>query len=497
MKKTTKSEFSVFLQGLTEEEQALIETFFSEFDLYFLLSKAERKLFRLDFEAAIMLLYGQGVPMQEILSRLALSNLGGFYARPSTVWFPLDDAAKIYPISMEHGRQLVFRLAIYLKEDIIPELLQMALSFTVKRFPSFATTLKKGIFWHYLDAVKKHFPIEEEHDVPCQPIKVSLSGSQPFRLMYYKNRISAEFFHVLTDGTGALIFLKALVSEYLRLCGVTASKSDIWNVNDTPINEEFENAFVKVEKAETGSGFMDKPAAQMNGRMVRRKPCRLLHFKMDSAELYKTAKEHGGTVTAYLLMQMLYACQAATDELTGDIHIQVPVNMRKFYPSKTVRNFSMYCGVRVPIEEIGDKQELIANINAQLAEKSAKDKMREMITAAVNLVSSIRVIPLVIKQPIAKMVYGFLGEKIYTTTLSNLGVVNMPKEFDEHVIGMDFCLGAQMTNRLACTIITCSGISTFSISKMTDDPTFEEKMYQLLTNDGITVEVEGSEYYAR
>ena len=278
---------------------------------------------------------------------------------------------------------------------------------------------------------------------------------------------------------------------------MTASKSDIWNVNDTPTNEEFENAFVKVEKAENGSGFVDKPAAQMNGRLVRRKPCRILHFKMDAAELHKTAKEHGGTVTAYLLMQMLYACQAATDELTGDIHIQVPVNMRKFYPSKTVRNFSMYCGVRVPIEEIGGKQELIANINAQLAEKSAKDKMREMITAAVNLVSSIRVIPLVIKQPIAKMVYGFLGEKIYTTTLSNLGVVNMPKEFDEHVTCMDFCLGAQMTNRLACTVITCNGISTFSISKMTDDPTFEEKMYQLLLDDGIAVEVEGSEYYAR
>ena len=41
------------------------------------------------------------------------------------------------------------------------------------------------------------------------------------------------------------------------------------------------------------------------------------------------------------------------------------------------------------------------------------------------------------------------------------------------------------------------GISTFSISKMTADPTFEEKMYQLLTADGIAVEVEGSEYYAR
>ena len=196
-------------------------------------------------------------------------------------------------------------------------------------------------------------------------------------------------------------------------------------------------------------------------------------------------------------MQMFYAAQAATDELTGDLHIQVPVNMRKFYPSKTVRNFSMYCGVKIPIEKIGNKAEMIAEINAQLAEKASKDKMREMITAAVNLVNSIRIIPLVIKQPIAKIVYGFLGETLYTTTFSNLGVVNMPSEFCEHIENMDFSLGAQMTNRLACTAITCNGVSTFSISKMTADPTFEEKMYRLLTEDGIAVAVEGSEYYAR
>ena len=497
MKKTTKSEFSVFVQGIPEAEQNLIKHFFAEFDLHFLTSKKDKKQFRADFEAAIMHLYEKGVAMEEILSRLALSNLGGFYARPSMVWFPLDDAAKIYPISMEHGRQLVFRLSIYLKKEVSPILLQMALSFTVKRFPGFATTLKKGVFWHYLDAVKKHFPIEEEHDVPCQPIKVSLSGSQTFRLMYYKNRISAEFFHVLTDGTGAMIFLKVLVSEYLRLCGITAAESDIWNANDTPTNEEFENAFIKTEKAESGSGFVDKPVLQMSGKLAARKPCRILHFKMNAAELHRVAKLHGATVTAYLLMQMFYATQAATDELTGDLHIQVPVNMRKFYPTKTVRNFSMYCGVKIPVEKIGNKEELIAEINAQLAEKSAKDKMREMITAAVNLVSSIRMIPLIIKQPIAKIVYGFLGETLYTTTFSNLGVVNIPPEFCEHIESIDFCLGAQMTNRLACTAVTCNGIAVFTISKMTADPTFEEKMYQLLLDDGIAVEVEGSEYYER
>ena len=495
--KNTKPTFSSFTETLTEAENAQLQEFFSEFDTHFLLSKNDRKQFRADFEAAILLLYKKGVSMSEILSRLALSNLGGFYARPSVMWFPLDDAAKIYPISMDHGSQQVFRISIYFKEDVIPELLQMALTFTIKRFASFATTLKKGFFWHYLDTVKKRFPIEEEHNLPCQPIKVSASGSQSFRLMYYKNRVSAEFFHVLTDGTGAMTFFRSLTAEYLRLCGTSAPLGDIWDINDTPTKEEFENAFVKVEKAKTSSGFVDKPAAQMNGRLTRRKPCRILHLKMNAEKLRAVAKSYGATVTAYLLMQMFYACSASTDELTGDINIQLPINMRKFYPSKTVRNFSMYCGIRIPIEKIGNKEALLAEINAQLLQKAEKEKMREMITAAVNIVSSIRIIPLAIKQPIAKMVYGILGEKIYTTTFSNLGVVTFPEEFMEHIDSMDFCLGAQVTNRLACTAITCAGVATFSISKMTLDPAFEEKMYQLLLADGIETMMEGSDYYAR
>lgn len=492
-----KTKFATFTEMLSPEENELLRQFFSEFDTHFLVSKNNKKQFRADFEATIMLLYQKGVPMEEVLSRVALTNLGGFYARPSVMWFPLDDAAKIYPISMEHGSQQVFRMSVYFKEDVIPELLQMALTFTIKRFASFATTLKKGFFWHYLDMVKRRFSIEEEHDLLCQPIKVSLSGSQSFRLMYYQNRVSAEFFHVLTDGTGAMTFFKCLISEYLRLCGVRSPLGDIWNVNDTPTNEEFENAFIKVEKAKTSSGFVDKTAVQMNGRLTRRRPCRILHFKMDADRLHAVAKEHGATVTAYLLMQMFYACSAATDELTGDINIQLPINMRKFYPTKTVRNFSMYCGIRIPIEKIGNKEELLAEIKSQIAEKAQKEKMREMITAAVNLVSSIRLIPLVIKQPIAKMVYGVLGEKIYTTTFSNLGVVHFPEELAEHISYMDFCLGAQVTNRLACAAITCGNVTTFSISKMTADPAFEEKLYTLLSNDGIATEVEGSEYYAR
>ena len=109
-------------------------------------------------------------------------------------WFPLDSAAKIYPLSMTHGRMAVFRLSAYLKEEVIPELLQMALTFTIKRFPSFATTIKKGFFWHYLDTSKRRYSLEAETSVPCRPLKLpeaerSLSGQS-----ITKNASASNFF---------------------------------------------------------------------------------------------------------------------------------------------------------------------------------------------------------------------------------------------------------------------------------------------------------------
>src|SRR5690606_26561340 len=103
-----------------------------------------------DFANALKYYATSGLSADEALKRLDPTNLGGFYSRPSNTWYPLDNAAKIYPFSMRHDYMSVFRLSAYLKEDVVPEILQMALTFTIKRFPSFATTVKKGFFWHYL-----------------------------------------------------------------------------------------------------------------------------------------------------------------------------------------------------------------------------------------------------------------------------------------------------------------------------------------------------------
>ncbi len=490
------SPFDLYLRSLSDENIEKISEFFQEIHSHVNLPMREQMLIRSDFEKALLIYSELNVPLQETLRRLSYKNLGGFYVRPPILWYTLDDAAKIYPLSMRHGQMAVFRVSVYLKEDVVPELLQIALTFTIKRFPSFATTVKKGFFWHYLDTTKRRFVVEMDSGLLCRPMKIASSGSQSFRVIYYDNRISVEFFHVLTDGIGGITFLKTLTAEYLRLLGVSSSPSEgILDINDAPVIEETANEFSRAIKNDSASGFIDMPAVQMSGRLAAVKPVQILHFKMSSYSLSCAAKNYNATVTAYILAQMFLSGRFATDEFHGDMNIQVPVNMRKFYPSKTVRNFTMYCGIRLPIESITNAADIIQEVSRQLTEKSSQKSMSQMMCSMQNMIKAIRYIPLFIKAPVARIVYSFLGDKIFSNTLSNIGIVKFPPELATHINYMDFVLGAALTNRAGCSLVTCGDISILTVTKMTSDPSFEERLYELLHSDGIEITIEGSADY--
>ena len=351
--------FSAYVSTLSTWDKEKVSQFFIDLAQHCTLPKAATVQFMGDFERALLRYAALSVPLDVALSRLDVMHLGGFYVRPASLWYTLDNAAKIYPLAMKYGQMAVFRLSVYLKDPVIPEFLQVAVNFTIKRFPSFATTVKKGFFWHYLDATKRRYEAQQETDVPCQPLHISYSASQTFRVLWFKNRISVEFFHILTDGTGGMVFLKTLVAEYLRLCGVDCADADLPDIDEPPTAEEVENAFLRAEKTDTSGGFLDVPAVQMSGSLSKVKPCRVLHFRLDATRLKQVASEQGATVTIYILSKLFLALKAATDQQEGTFNIQVPVNMRKFYPTQTLRNFALYCGIRLPVAKLPTGFELI------------------------------------------------------------------------------------------------------------------------------------------
>ena len=459
------------------------------------LPRAQKRALISDFRRAAEVLVSRGLSPAEAAARLGHERLGDFYLSAPDYWYPLDDAAKIYPMSMTDGWMSVFRLSAYLDAPVEPSLLQLALDITMPRFPFFATKIKRGVFWHYIDGAKRRFTVQPETELPCAPMNVAAGDSQSFHVLYYGRRVSVEFFHILTDGTGGLAFLTALLWEYLRLSGEAPERPG--PVETEPCGEECENAFTRraAQGQEPGGGFTERPAVQLRGRLARVRPARILHFELDAQALRLAAKARGGTVTALLLAFMTEAAHAASDESRGDISIQVPVNMRKFCPSKTLRNFAMYCSVRTPWVEAGEAERLLPDITRQLSERASETAMRGMLASTAEMVRLLGRVPLAVKRPAARTASGFLGERAFTSTLSNLGAAKLPPEVEAHVEKLDFVLGTGERARAACAMVTLKGRALLSVTKLTDDKTFETRLLSLLEGAGVPVKLSGSMPY--
>ena len=484
------------ISQLSDDEQTAYQEFMTEVRRHVDLSRKHTERMIRDFESAILFYLDSGVSLEEALRRLDPVNLGGFYVNQDYSWYPLDNAAIVYPLSMKFGQMPVFRLSVYLKKPVEPAILQMALNFVIKRFPVFATTVKTGVFWHYLDSTKKRFKVDVEKYIPCQPIKVSKSRAQSFRVIYYENRISVEYFHILTDGNGGLVFLNSLVGEYLRLLGHDIRYTDnCLDPNQLVDPAEVRNEFASAEITEGANGFTGTPAVQMSGKLSYIKPCQVLHFELNVDQVRKAAHNYGTTITGYLLGVMFLAQRAATEDTSGEIKIQVPINMRKFNKSRTLRNYSMYFSCDLPIADILKLQDIIPQINTQLKERSTEELMNAMMTTTIKLIKAVRLIPLVIKRPVVKMVYGFLGEGIFSNVLSNLGQVRVDRSMAPYIDKYDFVLGTSDTFRATCSAVSFGNKLVFSVSKMTKAPTFEERLYRIFTEEGLDVEMTGSGVY--
>lgn len=434
-----------------------------------------------------------GLTDAEIRERVGENILGDFY-RPAdkNEWYRLDSAAKVYPLSMTHTHMTVFRVSAYLSEKAEPCVLQVALHAVLKRFPLFSTACCRGMFWHYFDAIRRPIPVREEAAPPCSFFKLGKRKTPCFQVLYHKNRVSLEIFHALTDGTGAMVFLKTLIREYLRLRGKPQGKSTLPEITAAPRKEEAENAFSKAERKAKGTGFMQKMALQPGKGHRKRKNDRVLHFIMPTDALRQAAKTKNVTVTVLLTETIFRGVQKAAHKAkdTANMQVQIPVNMRKFYPSETLRNFSLYAVISLA-KGTKPGEEMRAEITRQLTEQTGEASLSRMLYSANQMATNplVRIMPLELKNFVLKKIYGILGEKVLSATLSNLGAVET--EFGDNVQFFDFVLGATSKTNIKCTLISYGETSVFTVTDSLRKNPFGEVICQSLAEMEIPFYIEG------
>lgn len=438
----------------------------------------------------------EGKGVDEICELLALDNLGDFYSDHQRQIYSLDNAAIIYPLGMRQGQMQIYRISADLKEDIIPCLLQLALDFTIKRFPLFSAVIKTGFFWHYLETVNSIIEVREEKDIPCKPISLLLRSRNSFRILYYKKRISVEVFHVLSDGYGSMIFLRTLIREYLRLKGAHIPVGEgVLDINEPVKDSELENEFTKITNNGDFSTFTDKRSVQLDLPLSRLNLCRITHLIMDAAKLKEVAKQHNGTVTSYLVAKQFLIYKQLTRKKSGVMNIQIPVNMRKYNGSITLRNYSMYFNVTIDLSKEYELDRLIADLNEQFVQKGSETILNQMVAVTGDLIEKVAFIPLFIKIPLIRSVYGYLANGIISTGFTNLGVIKVPDEMKDYIDRFYVIVPPGRPNRHMMSMSTYGNNAILTINSATRSEVFEEMLYESLMEDGISTLAEGSINY--
>ena len=482
--------------GLSIDDSNKIDKFFYELEKRIDLPIVSRNELVEHFYYAFEYYLDNNYKVDEIVKLINPVNLDYFYKYHKRQYLTLDNAAIVYPLGMRHGKMPLFRLSATLKEDVIPSLLQLAVDFTIKRFPSFSAVIKTGVFWHYLETTNHINTVEQENDIPCKPISIILRSYKSFRVLYYKKRISVEYFHVITDGTGAMVFLKTLLREYFRLLGKNIPCTDgILDVSKDVDPLELVNEFNNAKANNDMSTFLDKPSLQLEGKFSRTNINKITHYEMDASKVLELAHKYKGSVTAYFLSLLFLAVKKSVSVDRGLVNIQVPVNMRKFNNSKTLRNYSMYFSASKRLEEISDKKSLVKDMDNQIKEKGDVGIMSQMMATTRKIIQMIYYVPVILKKPIVTVAYGYLGNKIIATTLSNLGNIKVPDKMNRLINIFDFVFVPVKPNKTACSLLSYNNKMRFTITRSSDDDRFENEVLRLLQEDGLDVLVEGSEEY--
>lgn len=141
----------------------------------------------------------------------------------------------------------IYRFSALMTEPVRPAALQNAIDRVLPRFPSFSVRIRRGLFWYYLEPNTAPGPfLKADVANPCQPVRFREDNGWLVRFYYYRNRISLEVFHALSDGAGALIFFRTLLAEYLRQTGISVPAGNgVLDLEEPPRKEELEDAYAR------------------------------------------------------------------------------------------------------------------------------------------------------------------------------------------------------------------------------------------------------------
>ena len=422
--------------------------------------------------------------------------------RRKLLWLPLDNAAKIYPAARSRSWSNVFRISATLKEDVDRECLASALAVTVRRFPSIYAKLGTGLFWYYLEELDTPPLITEEAPSPTVRMRTKDMKKCALRVLVYGRRIAVEFFHSIADGNSGLVFVKTLLAEYVeQKYGISVPATDgILDRRELPRAEELEDCFLKY-KGKVPASRAQKTAYHLHGTRELGGFVHLTNFIASVSDVRALAKSFGVSVTSLLTAALMAAClniqaeQIRHIKRRRPVKILVPVDLRRLFPSDSLRNFVLYVTPEIDARMGSyDLCELATLVQHQMHLRVTKKELAAAVATNVQSEKNplIKIAPLFLKNVVMKMVFKAVGERKSCLTFSNLGAVSLPEEMKPYIERFDFVLSVPATSPSNCSAISYGDTLCVSFVRSISEPRLEAEFHAVLRKAGLRMRVESN-----
>ena len=421
-------------------------------------------------------------------------------------WDKLDNTANLFPVIADETMTNVYRIAVNLTEEIIPEKLEMAIEKVLEQIPLFRMRLRQGAFWYYFEENLRPFPgIREEYKVPGSYIDKHNNNQYMFRVTFYKCRINLEVFHALTDGFGGTIFLQEIIYQYLRYVHqeikeeTAGSEYPEIDKISTGIHMDREDSYVKNFKkpAKRKGSYQSGKGLVLKGEKLAPGNLGIMHGFLSVAELKKVAKEKGITINELLVGCFVYAVYKGY--LNGrasklPIRCCVPVNLRPYFDSTTMKNFFAMVSAEFKPEERENEysfDEVMGIVHESLQKQITKEHLEEILSYNVSnqMKKILRIVPLPIKKLAIGYVYG-ISANATTTTVTNIGNIKMREPYRKYIDKFYVILSVSKGQNMKGTIVSYGDTLTFTISSILTDTSVQKYFFRTLKQLGVDVAVE-------
>ena len=297
---------------------------------------------------------------------------------------------------------------------------------------------------------------------------------------------------------------KAILFEYLILKGYDVKSEECVTTIDSPFtNDEAIDNFLSEYNKDAHLAPKEENSFKTDGTNFDYDGMGIITGKVKTSELKKLCEKYDVTITVLLTALYLYSFyqvyirnKKVKNKLTK---LLVPVNMRKWYPSETLRNFALFIRPGFDFSKPVTFDELVVECDKQIKEGLTKETFDNIIYSNVKHEKNflLKLVPLSIKDFIMRKVYDNVGDNLHVANLSNLGLVTLPESVKKYVEDFSFVLGTGFSCKNHLAVVGYGDHLNLSFSREFVENNVEREFFRTLTSEGVEVIIDSNNWEAR